>query len=231
MNTLENWKSVCETVSNESLADKVCNLLESSILNMELKPGTVLSEDEIAATLNVSRSPVREALLRLEHIGLVDKERKSRVVSSITEEKIINNYHIWAMVESYTAGLACLNATAQEMSAMREAIKEMEQSKDGGDIMNYHDLNYQFHEMLVAPCPYKRLIEQHKNALSHIRWGYNYTLMWLEDIGYSNSQHSDILNAYSERDRESVERAVREHTGNASSRLQSLYIKKNLNKI
>ena len=220
MKTIETLRDIGKNLSNESLADKVYSLLEVGIVEMEIKPGEQLNEEELAASLNVSRSPVREALLRLEYVGLVDRIRKGRVVASVTDEKIINNYLVWGMTESYAAGLACLSSTEEDVTVMHQILEEMRQTRNSHNFGQYRSLNDKFHKMLVAPCPYKLLKEQHQLALINIRWGLNYTLHWKDDVGRSSVQHDDIMKAYVKRDRPSVERAVREHIEGAAQRLQ-----------
>ncbi len=208
-------------LSNESLADQVYKLLESSIIEMKLAPGSILSEDELAEKLDVSRSPVREALFRLEYAGLVNKERKSRVVTAITEDMIIENYHFWAMTESYAAGIACRHAGPQDLARIRRLLEKLEESRN--DTENYQQLNCEFHSMLAVPCPYKKLVELHENALSRIRWGYNFTLHLRADIGHSNANHHEIFEAYCVKDGGALESMLREHIENAARRLMKQY--------
>ena len=78
--------------ATESLSDKVCRILEENILNAAYPSGTSLSEGDIAIALNVSRSPVREALLRLEAAGLVERAKKGRVVTEVKKNYIEANY-------------------------------------------------------------------------------------------------------------------------------------------
>jgi len=217
------WKTAGENFINESLADRVYKLLETSIIEMEISPGSILSEDEIAASLNVSRSPVREALLRLEYAGLVIKERKSRVVATITEAMMIDNYHFWAMTESYAAGHSCKTASPQDLGRIGQVLEQLEQSLD--DSRQYQELNYRYHSLLVAPCPYKKLVELHANALNHIRWGYNFTLHLPDDIGHSNITHHEIFKVYRGKDSAALESMLRAHIENAAQRFRQKYFK------
>lgn len=220
---MANWKNVAAVFSNESLADRVFTLLEQGIINMEIPPGTILSEDEIAANLKVSRSPVREALLRLEHMGLVNKERKSRTVSTITKEMMMSHYHMWAMTESYGAAEACQVVQAHELARIRDTLNLLEGVLH--DTPKYQDYNWLFHSALVQPCPYKKLVELHANAFSHIRWGHNYTLYRNDDIDHSNATHLKIFELYQQKKSEELEALIRAHVKSAAQRFMDKYFK------
>lgn len=226
--SLEALKTAGQGITNESLTEKVYQFLENSILEMRLKPGDQLNEVDIANALHVSRSPVREALLRLEYNGLVNKSRKFRTVSYITEESIVNNYHMWSMTESYAAVMACVAATSDDLLNIEEALVKMGKVKKEKDIESYRILNDQFHMLLVAPCPYLNIVEYHRNALNHIRWCYNYTL-GREDVSSSEAQHSNIFDAYKTKNVEVLERIIRTHINNARERMLHYYRNNDLN--
>ena len=209
--------------SSQSLADKVYALLEENIISMEIPSGSVLNEDEIATKLDVSRSPVREALLRLEHAGLIYKKRKSRVVAKITEIMMIENYHFWAMTEAYAAAQACLVATPEQLDRLAELIDAMEGKK--GERDQYQQANILFHAALVDPCPFPKLATQHANALNYIRWGSNYTLHMPDDLGNSNHLHREILAAYRDKDTAMLEAKIRSHVDDVAARFKNKYFK------
>ena len=214
---------VAEHITSESLTEKVYNLLESSILEMKLKPGDQLNEVDLANALNVSRSPVREALLRLEVEGLVNKSKKFRTVSYITRETIISNYHMWNMTESYIAGLASMEATEKDLLCIENTLLKMGNYKNSGDISSYRNLNDKFHRLLVEPCSYKYLVGQHRNAMNRIKWCYNYTLMDTENMSSSEEQHNMIFAAYKDKDLEKLERIIKTHINDALERILRYY--------
>jgi len=211
----------------ESLVDKVYNLVEENIINMTLPPGGNLVEDDIAKALDISRSPVREALVRLENAGLVKKSKKGRVVASFTERDIINNYEIWEMMESFAGGLACQVATVKDLGKIERILNEMQSIINQDDLVaRYRDLNYQFHYHLVAPCPNQLLVQLYENALKRIHWCYNLSISWHQDLVVSYSDHTKIFEAYREKKRRIFEERVRAHIRNALKRFQNEYSRK-----
>ena len=213
-------------IKTESLADKVYKIIEKNIINMTLKPGSTLSEDEVANALNISRSPVREALLKLEHVGLVNKKPNGRIVAKITEKEIINNYEIWEMVEGFAGTLACRNAEQKDYEVIHNILLKMEELESEEKIDDYRELNNQFHLSLVKPCPNRHLVKMHVNALNKIHWCYNYSISWSSDIMSSSKYHHDIYNAYKEKQYDKLEKLIRKHIRDACSRFQKEFEKK-----
>ena len=75
----------------------------------------------------------------------------------------------------------------------------------------------------MTPCRNSSLLECHRNALNHIRWGYNYTLNYTEDIDHSNQEHNEIFKAYCAQDSATVERLIRKHIDDVSARVQAAF--------
>ncbi|HEY8445976.1 MAG TPA: GntR family transcriptional regulator [Thermomicrobiales bacterium] len=103
------------------LADAVYDLLWKRIVNLEFPPGTRLSEETLARELGVSRTPVREALLRLGQVGLVRvSARRGMSIPTITRQDVIELYDLRAAIESYAARRAVSSISEEEISSLRE---------------------------------------------------------------------------------------------------------------
>ncbi|MFP3239466.1 MAG: GntR family transcriptional regulator, partial [Caldivirga sp.] len=85
------------------LVDKVYEELLNAIIQGKFKPGQVLREDKVASMIGASRTPVREALARLEREGFVVKDRRSYVVTPITKEDVIQLYEARIPLEAMAA--------------------------------------------------------------------------------------------------------------------------------
>jgi DNA-binding GntR family transcriptional regulator len=209
----------------ELLVNKIYGILEENIINMTLPPESNLAEENIARILGVSRSPVREALMRLENSGLVvRKTGKGRVVTSFTEQEVIDNYEIWEMVEGFAGGLACLSARDPDYEGIEETLIQMKASTGTeNDFYRYRQLNYRFHSQMVRPCPNKALVRLYENALKPIVWCWNLSMLWQRTISNSHSEHEAIFSAYRRRDRVAYEKLVRKHIRDASERFRREY--------
>jgi DNA-binding GntR family transcriptional regulator len=214
------FSGVSEIVfAKEPLAERVFAFLEEGILSMKYIPGTVLNEYEISRYLGISRSPVRESLLRLEQAGMVNKNGKYRMVSNITQEDIRNNYELWEMVEPFCAMRSCLNASSQDLEKIQAVLTEMDKCNTNKHLEMYRDLNLKFHKFLVAPCTNKLLVDYHSQVIKRIRWGSNYSISLTNDSGHSNISHHVIFEAYSQKRQKDVEQLLLVHIREAAERI------------
>jgi DNA-binding GntR family transcriptional regulator len=126
-----------------ALVDRVYEEIREAIREGLIKPGYRLIERDIAAQLNVSRTPVREALRLLEAHGLASSVTgRGLVVTSLTPGEIVELYHAWEMIEGVAAATAARNATDLEIDALRQ-IHSLWNPKDSTH--NLGRLNKRFH--------------------------------------------------------------------------------------
>ena len=209
---------------NKSLAEKVYSYLEKGIVSMKYAPGTVLNEFEIANHLDMSRSPVREALLRLEQMSLITRDGKNRIVANITEEDVLQSYELWEMIEPFCASISCQYAHPALLDDIEALLEKMEQFKIKKQVKLYRDNNLKFHRMLVEPCKNRLMLEYHDTTMKRIHWGSNYSLSRINDIGHSSISHHQIFQAYKKREKEKVHELLRTHINQASSRIQQKFL-------
>ncbi|MCX5819639.1 MAG: GntR family transcriptional regulator [Deltaproteobacteria bacterium] len=216
-------------LTTDLLVNKIYTILEENIIGMTLSPETKLVEDNIARALGVSRSPVREALMQLENAGLViRKGNKGRVVVSFTEQEVIDSYVVREMIESYAGGLACLAAREEDLRKIEDVLNQMKTFSGGkSDLLAYLKLNYDFHSMMIAPCPNKPLIRMFENALKPIKWCWNLNVAW--QYGPASSaydRHKQLFDIYRAGDRVAYEKLIRMHIQDASVRFRKVYAKR-----
>ncbi|SDT53233.1 transcriptional regulator, GntR family [Bradyrhizobium canariense] len=126
-----------------ALVDRVYEEIREAIREGSIKPGYRLVERDIAAQLNVSRTPVREALRLLEAHGLASSVTgRGLVVTSLTPGEIVELYHAWEMIEGVAAATAAQNATNLEIDALRQ-IHSLWNPEDTA--RNLGRLNKRFH--------------------------------------------------------------------------------------
>lgn len=134
--------------------------LKKRIIELELKPGTVINERELMQTFGVSRTPVREALIMLSQIGLVEmKPRIGTYVTQIDIQSAKDAYEVKKDLEGLAAELAAKRATAQEIEALFEIIDRFA----GYDIVEDYKLCIQddqrFHQLIRQASRNDMLIE------------------------------------------------------------------------
>lgn len=141
-------------IQRQSLADAVAERLREQIINGDLHEGEQLRQDAIAKEFQVSRIPVREALLLLEAEGLITTvANRGAVVSALSPEEIEELFDIRAVLECHALHLAIPNLTKDHFAEAEKVLKEYERALDKDtEVGNWGHLNWQFHSALYAPA-------------------------------------------------------------------------------
>ncbi|MBP2231698.1 DNA-binding GntR family transcriptional regulator [Azospirillum agricola] len=191
------------------LAADVHARLRTRILTFEIQPGSRLVEDEISASLGVGRTPVREALLRLQGEGLVSR-RKGWVVESTDADCIDRVFESRVAIEGYATRLATLRASSADICDLMALVEEM----DGFDTMSraaLNQLNRAFHERIVTLSGNPFFVEMHERTQFHY-WNMRLPVLFTrEQAVMTNEQHRLILGALSSGDPDDAERHARAH--------------------
>lgn len=213
-----------EALSVEHLVDRIFAIIETNIIEGKLQPRSLLAEDKLAKVFGTSRSPVREALLRLENIGMVVRTDQNRkIVAPLSAELAQEYYQIWEMVESYTGGLTCEIATDRTYLQMESILRDMEDISGREDSGRYRQLNYEFHSLFTEECPNQSLLQLYDRAVKSIQWCWNLSLHHRDDIVRSNLEHKELYVAFKSRDRSKFEILIRKHICDASVRFLRVF--------
>jgi len=204
-----------EAVNREKsrpLRERAYEAIKLGILNGRFKEGNRLVEDQIAEEIGVSRTPVREAIHLLEREGFVRRLSSGRVVVTEFSEKDIEEvFGIRALLESYAARLAVDSCDEALLAEMEAKIVEAEEAIRKREKNRIFHLNTEFHDILYRASGSMRLYQLINNLREIF---YRYRLVILQDEGLieiSLRDHREMVSAIRRRDREEVERLVREH--------------------
>lgn len=138
----------------------VYQTLREAILDGRLAPGQKLVAEALSKEMGVSRMPVREALSRLQHEGLVTAiPHKEVVVSDFSEQDVREIYAIREVLEAYAASLCATCAGPAQLARMRELLAEQEAAIARGDLDTWKQRDNEFHHALFATCGSKRLAQ------------------------------------------------------------------------
>ncbi|WP_440875851.1 GntR family transcriptional regulator [Thalassotalea sp. PLHSN55] len=198
-------------------ADKVFDQMQRAIVEGEIKPGSKISEPELAKQFEISRSTLREALNRLEKCHLV--ERKPNVGSRVVEctiEGLLEIYVVREALEGMACRQAAQNMTDQEIVDMQDMLKQHASAQELKDGISYYqeEGDLDFH--------YKVILGSHNQQLINILCGQLYHLVRMYRIQFGmNSpratrafaEHSNIIQAIADRDGELAELLMRRHIG------------------
>lgn len=199
-------------------AEQVFRILQAKILSGTLAPGSKLIERELSAALGISRSPIRDALMRLESVGLsVRLANGVRVVQPLARLDLIELYELWQFTEGFAMRLACERADAKHLHEAKALLESMKAALRHPDA--YRRLNRSFHRHLVAPCPNRRLTKLYEKTVAQVEWCTKLTISSPLEPSISYAGHVAIFQAYSKKNADAVEQQARAHIGLAMNRL------------
>ena len=196
----------------KSLGQHVFENLKSAIIKGDLSPGDRLIENQLAETLGISRTPVREAIHKLEREGFLRKKPGGGFsVLGLSREDVIETFGIRSVLESYAARLAAEKHNPQSLKPLEKKIDIFQKRLDSGEFEPLADINTEFHDLLYGLSESPRLIKMIHNLRDQIFRFRQIILKNAELAKMSNRDHKDMLQKIQQRDGEGVERLVREH--------------------
>ena len=156
-----------------SLADQVFDHLENDILSGKYQRGEILTESKLSAELGVSRTPIREALRRLEQEHIIEESGKGSVVIGINEKDLEDIFMIRKSLECQVAALAAKNRTEEQLKQLREALEFQEFYLNKKDPDQIKLMDSRFHETLYKlsgiTAFYDTLVPLHKKIQKYRR--------------------------------------------------------------
>jgi DNA-binding GntR family transcriptional regulator len=213
--------TIAEKHVKRSFAEDAYRRLKAQILDNELPPGYRVLEAELAETLGMSRTPVREALLRLQSEALVRVEpRRGMVVLSISPVEMAEIYDVLTALETMAAeSLARLHPDAERMRPLWEAVEHMDAALAADDLDRWADADEAFHRSLVEVCGNARLAATALTFRDQIRRTRHLTLRLRARPVRSNQAHRDLLRLIEAGDAEAAFAAHRAHRQRAGQEL------------
>ena len=194
------------------LRDVVFNTLRQAIITGEFAPGERLMEISLANRLGVSRTPVREAIRKLELEGLVIMiPRKGAQVAKITEKNLRDVIEIRTVLEEFAAVLACELIDQTGIRDLRQAHEDFIRSVENGDILDIVDKDETFHDTIFRATNNDRLISIINNLREQF---YRYRMEYVKDIRQRSSlveEHRELLDAITNRDSVKAKELMRTH--------------------
>lgn len=210
------------------LRDVVFNTLRHAILKGELEPGERLMEIALAQKLGVSRTPIREAIRKLELEGLVVMvPRKGAEVADITEKDLRDVLEVRTALEELSIELAMKNMTDEDYENLKKASKSFAKDSEGDDLIKIAEADVAFHEVIYMATGNKRLIQMINNLREQM---YRYRLEYIKDKSTHArlvEEHERIIEAMQKQDVNAAKAAIKLHVENQEENiLKSIKVKK-----
>ena len=209
---------------NFSLKDRIYASLREAITSMNIYDEEAqlrLDERELSEKLAISRTPIREALARLEQEGLVRiVPRKGVYIVRKTKAEILEMITVWAALESMAARLIIEQASDEEIASLRKLFATFQDGQLQAKIDEYSDTNVEFHQTLLKLSRCQLLQDMADQLFIHLRSIRARTIAEGERAKRSIIDHLHIIEALEARDTELAERLVREHTLNLGKHIE-----------
>jgi len=202
---------------NTVLKDRVYEALKTAISSIDVYADEAtpkLDERRLAEELGVSRTPIREALTRLEQEGLVQNiPRRGAFVVRKTKKEILEMVCVWSALEGLAARMATVRASDEELAGLRTMFGTLKDSEGAtAHIDEYSEKNILFHQAIIRLSKCDLLVDIAESLFVHIHSIRSRTIRERERVSDSIIDHMHIIEALEQHDGDLAERYVREHT-------------------
>jgi DNA-binding GntR family transcriptional regulator len=196
----------------ESLTQLVYDSIRDAIVRKDLRPGTAVSEVDLARMLRVSKTPVREALLRLQSVGLIEPNgaRGSRVVLP-SFETIRSSFEVRQVLEAAVAKMAADRATDEQRRRLLDTATSCLECANGGDIEGFRRWDQLFHKGAAEAAGNAQLLELTETARVLTAVLRDRDVPNVGDAVRCSHQHIAIAKAIKQFDGDEAARAAEEH--------------------
>jgi DNA-binding GntR family transcriptional regulator len=192
-------------------AEQVCERIRAAILSGELKPGAKLTEQDLAAEFEVSRTPIREAIRQLEVERLVSRTPFVGVtVTQLRPEEVMELLEIREVLEGLVARLATRNMDSLHLQRLKKSLQLLTASARKNDVAAYLDQALAFRRALVECCGSATLSEHVLAIENRLRLTGSRTALLPGRMEAAIEEHQKLLDAIARGDAEGAERQNRE---------------------
>jgi DNA-binding GntR family transcriptional regulator len=197
---------------DDSLTDRVFDAVRAAITSKALPPGSHVTEQSLAAQLNVSKTPVREALLRLRQVGLIepDGRRGGRVVLP-SRRAIEDAYEVREALESFAARAAADRATPAQREQVSDAAARSLSHARATNFVGFNQADDEFHTTLIEAAASPRIAGLLEDTYALIVTLRSRDVPDPEDSIACGTAHVAIADAIASRDADAAERRMRDH--------------------
>ncbi len=208
-----------------SIADQIFEQLERDILSGKYARGELLTELRLSEELGVSRTPIREAIRRLEQENILEEAGRGVTVVGISQEDMLDMYEIRIRIEGLAAEWAAKRISAEELAGIRDTVELQRyytEKKDGNHSDQIKNLDSRFHEQVYRACGSRALMDTllnlHKKMTKFRMASVSKHSRALQSV----EEHEAVLAALSEHDGMAANEAMTRHVINARDRMRQM---------
>lgn len=207
----EEGMHITERLDKETARDYALRILKDNIIRIELEPGSMISEKEIATELGLSRTPIREALIELSKSQIVEIfPQRGSMISLIDYDLVEEAYFARVVMEKAIVELACEKATDKDLLTLEENLMLQEFYLNNTDSFKLLELDNEFHMKLFQICNKKQCYEMVRSMSVHFDRVRSLSLRSSRYTGRVE-EHRAIVSAIKERNPDLAKEIIQKH--------------------
>ncbi len=208
---------------SDTLRSRAYRAIRDKIIYLELRPGDKLSESELTKALGLGRTPVREALLMLEHEKLVVCDATiGFMVRRFSGKDLEEYFTVRNAIEEIVISLVVERITGDEIAALEDNLNQAEKAIEEGSIRDIVRCETEFHDILYRAAKSEVLFETVSRLVDKFQWFRALALSVPGAARNSRLQHVKILDLIKRKDVEGLKDIMKEHLGEAKGRVAAL---------
>lgn len=217
------------SVARQMTKERLYHELRRRIVTLDLPPSADLEEAELSAAYGMSRTPVRETLIRLQNDGLViSRHNRGVVVAPLDVGTLQCWFEAGPMIHKAVVRLAAHRRRKEDLDAIREAMEDLEQAMTADDGPRMVLANERFHDLIgkAARNPYlyasySRILADHAR-IAELCYGYETRERAESDKALTRAQHRDLFEAIEAGDAATAERVIESHLTHSADALRQI---------
>ena len=207
-------------VRPKALTEWVFSILKAEILELRVSPGSQLHVEKLSERLGISRTPIREALLKLANLGLVQVHpRVGFFVADITESDMAELFEVRDWLESRAAGKVAAVLTEKEIAYLDSLMAKTEHAVEISDDSNFLKFEEEFHDFIIQRCGNRHLFSIIESMYNLIHRERRLSVSSRENVELTLVEHRRIVAAFYEKDSRRASAMMSAHIRSAGSRL------------
>jgi DNA-binding GntR family transcriptional regulator len=199
----------------ETLGQSIYNCLKKAIIENKIKPNQKINEKEIADSFKVSRTPVREALVRLEAEGFTKiTSHRDVVVKEVSYGELADIFQVIGILDCLAVSLVADKIDPKELIKIEKMTAKLEHYYKQKEVEKFIDMNYEIHDIIWNHLTNKYLQKSLKDCLAHIKrcdYALSSAFHKKEVLDTSIKAHKKISEALNKKDKEKLKHIIQEH--------------------
>ena len=186
--------------------------IKERIINLTLRPNEQLVEQRLAQQLGISKSPIREAIQRLEREGLVySLPFRGGFVAAVSEQDIREIFQLREALERFCIKNACLIFSGDDLKRIEKIISKADKALQQGEIKGAYLIDIQLHDFLIKSSKNEKIIQTYVNLRDHLNRYWNIASLISGRVAKSHQEHILIIEAIAQKDEVQAEKRISEH--------------------